>query len=182
MIPLAQLKTWSGQGAIATSRDTYATIRAALEDASAKYTSRNFKIFLQGSYGNDTNIWAESDVDVVIRYDGAFFHDINKRPIDEQTAFHEAFPHNGTYPYNDFKQHVRQALESAFGNSVKPGTKAIRIEASGNRRNADVIVAFEYRRYYKFKGIYDESHVAGMCFYLSDGTQVANYPTSIAKT
>ena len=64
-IPLAQLETWSGQGAIKTSKDTYATVNAALEDANAKYTDRNFKIFLQGSYGNDTNIYAESDVDVV---------------------------------------------------------------------------------------------------------------------
>ena len=175
-IPLAQLNTWSGQGATVTSASTYATIRAALEDAKAKYTDRDFKIFLQGSYGNDTNIWAESDVDVVIRYDGAFYHDIKSRPADEQAEFEAAYPNSGTYSYKDFKEHVRQALNAKFGESVKPGSKAIKIEASGNRRNADVIVAFEFRRYYKFKGIYDESHETGMCFFLSDGTRVANYP------
>jgi hypothetical protein len=175
-IPLAKLETWSGQGAVATSKATYATVKAALEDANATYTSRNFKVFLQGSYGNDTNIWAESDVDVVIRYDGAFFHDIEERPADEQAAFHAVHSDNTTYFYSDFKEHVRQALRAKFGNSVKPGTKAFKIEASGNRRNADVIVAFEYRRYFKFKSSYDESHVTGMCFKLSDGTLVANYP------
>jgi hypothetical protein len=175
-IPLAQLDTWSSQGAVASSKSTYATVKAALEDADATYTDRNFKVFLQGSYGNDTNIYAESDVDVVIRYDGAFFHDMAKRPADEQAAFNAANPNEGTYPYSDFNEHVRQALRSKFGGSVKPGTKAIRIEASGNRRNADVIVAFEYKRYYKFKSRYDESHVTGMCFKLSDGTLVANYP------
>ena len=175
-IPLAQLATWSGQGAIVTSRDTYATVKAALENATAKYRDWNFKVFLQGSYGNDTNIWAESDVDVVIRYDGAYYHDIDQRPPDEQMAYYAAFPNKGTYAYDDFKEHVRLALVSAFGKSVKPGTKAIRIEPSGNRRNADVIVAFQYRRYQKFKSILDDHHVTGMCFYLSDGTQVANYP------
>ncbi len=175
-IPLAQIETWSGQGSVTQSKNTHATVKAALEDANANYTDRNFKVFLQGSYGNDTNIWAESDVDVVIRYDGAFFHDIKERPADEQAAFNAAYPNNGTYFYDDFKEHVRQALRSKFGNSVKPGTKAIRIESSGNRRNADVIVAFEYRRYYKFKAPYDESHVTGICFFLSDGTRVANYP------
>src|SRR5258708_14149493 len=90
-IPLAQLDTWSGQGASVTSKTTYATIKAALEDANAKYTNRNFKVFLQGSYGNDTNIWAESDVDVVIRYDGAFFDDIAERPLPERTAFSAAY-------------------------------------------------------------------------------------------
>lgn len=180
-IPLAQLETWSGQGSVMQSKNTYATVKAALEDANANYTDRNFKVFLQGSYGNDTNIYAESDVDVVIRYDGAFFHDINERPSDEQTAFHAAYPDGGTYPYSDFKEHVRQALRAKFGNSVKPGTKAIRVEASGNRRNADVIVAFEYKRYYHFKSRQDDSHVTGMCFKLSDGTLIANYPDQHSK-
>jgi hypothetical protein len=175
-IPLSQLQTWSRQGAITTSSTTYATVKAALEDANATYADRNFKVFLQGSYGNDTNIYAESDVDVVIRYDGAFFHDMAQKPVDEQNAFNAAFPDKGTYLYDDFKEHVRKALRSKFGESVKSGTKAIRIEGSGNRRNADVIVAFEYRRYYKFKSVFDENHVTGICFYLSDGTQVANYP------
>lgn len=176
-IPLAQLQTWAKQGAVTTSKDTYATVKAALEDANAPYTNRNFKVFLQGSYGNDTNIWAESDVDVVIRYDGAFFHDIADRPADEQAAFHAAYPNNGTYAYSDFKAHVRQALRSKFGDSVKPGgTKAVKIEGNNNRRNADVIVAFEFKRYYHFKSRQDDSHETGMCFFLSDGTRVANYP------
>lgn len=175
-IPLAQFETWAKQGAATTSKDTYATVKAALEDANATYTNRNFKVFLQGSYGNDTNIWAESDVDVVIRYDGAFYHDIEQRPANEQAAFHAAFPNDGTYSYDDFKEHVRKALRAKFGDSVKPGTKAIRIDAKGNRRNADVIVAFEFRRYHKFNASYDENHDTGMCFFLSDNTRVANYP------
>jgi hypothetical protein len=172
-ISLSQLETWSHQGSVTQSKDTYATVKAALEDVNAKYTDRNFKVFLQGSYGNDTNIYAESDVDVVIRYDGAFFHDINQRPAEEQAAFNTAYPNNGSYSYNDFKEH---ALRAKFGDSVEPGTKAMRIAGNGSRRNADVIVAFEFRRYYKFKSSYDESHVTGMCFFLKDGTRVANYP------
>src|SRR6266851_5713701 len=99
-IPESQLETWSHQGSVTQSKDTYATIKGALEDANANYTSRNFKVFLQGSYGNDTNIFAESDVDIVIRYDGAFLHDIKERPADEQAAFNAAFPESGTYLYS----------------------------------------------------------------------------------
>lgn len=175
-IPLDQLETWSAQGAKVTSATTYATIKAALEDATTKYPDRKFKVFLQGSYGNDTNIFGESDVDVVIRYHGAFYEDIEQRPADEQAAFQAAYPIKYKYVYKDFKEHVEQALRSKFGDLVKPGTKAITIEASGNRRKADVIVAFEFHRYYKFKSIYDESHATGMCFFLKDGTRVANYP------
>ena len=175
-IPLAQLKTWSGQGSITQSKNTYATVKGALEDANATYTNRNFKVFLQGSYGNDTNIYAESDVDVIIRYDGAFFHNIDERPAEEQAAFNTAHPGEGAYSYKDFKNHVVGALSAKFGNSVKPGTKAIKIEGNDNRRNADVIVAFEFKHYYHFKSQSNESHVTGMCFFASDGTRIANYP------
>src|SRR5690349_2546334 len=96
-IPLAQLQTWSSQGSIAQSKATYAAVKSALEDGNTTYTDRNFKVFLQGSYGNDTNIYAESDVDVVVRYDGAFFHDIDLRPDNEQAAFRAVYPENGTY-------------------------------------------------------------------------------------
>ncbi len=150
-IPNAQLETWSAQGSITQSKKTYATVKSALEANDANYKNRIFKIFLQGSYGNDTNIYAESDVDVVIRYDGAFFHDIKDRPAEEQAAFHAHYPDNGTYSYGDFKKHVQEALESKFGDSVKPGNKAIKVEGDGNnRRNADVLVAFEYHRYHRF--------------------------------
>jgi hypothetical protein len=175
-IPLAQLETWSHQGSVAQSKATYATVKAALEDTQATYTDRNFTVFLQGSYGNDTNIYAESDVDVVIRYDGAFFHDIERRPANEKAAFNTAYPNNGTYSYAAFKEHVRQALRAKFGNAVNPGTKAILIEGNGNRRKADVIVAFEFRRYHHFNSPHDDSHEVGMCFVLADGTRIANYP------
>jgi hypothetical protein len=174
-IPESQLVTWSNQGSIAQSRDTYATIKRALENANANYTSRNFEVFLQGSYGNDTNIFAESDVDVVIRFDGAFYHDLSEMPGGQQNAFKAYFP-DGTYPYSTFKDHVQKALESAFGSSVKPAKKAIKIVANGSRRNADVVVAFEHRRYYKFNADSDQRFDTGIALITSDNTRIANYP------
>src|SRR5437870_12922760 len=107
-IPATQLDTWSHQGSVTQSKQTYATVKNALEAPTALYTSRSFTVFLQGSYGNDTNIYAESDVDVVIRYDGAFFDDLSRLPPDQVAAYNGAFS-NGTYLYNDFKRHVQTA-------------------------------------------------------------------------
>jgi hypothetical protein len=45
-----QLDTWSKQGAMKQSRDTYASIRASLEDSGAPYAGKGYTIFLQGSY------------------------------------------------------------------------------------------------------------------------------------
>jgi len=174
-IPESQLETWSHQGSVSQSAGTYATIKNALESADAKYTNRDFEVFLQGSYGNTTNIYAESDVDIVIRYDGAFHHDLSSLPTDQQNTFKAAFS-DGTYTYKDFKSHVQGALEAAFGSSVKPGKKAIKIEGSGSRRNADVIVAFKYRRYHKFNSFSDQSYDVGIAFFTTDGIRIANYP------
>jgi hypothetical protein len=174
-IPEFQLVTWSHQGSVTQSKDTYAIIKRALEHPNAYYTNRNFEVFLQGSYGNDTNIYAESDVDVVIRYDGAFFHDLTELPADQKRAFTAHFS-DGTYLYSDFKGHVQAALEAAFGHAVEPGKKAIKVAASGSRRNADVVVAFEYRRYYRFNSDFDQKYDTGIAFFTSEGTLIANYP------
>jgi hypothetical protein len=94
---------------------------------------------------------------------------------EQQAAFRAAHS-DGTYPHSNFKTHVTAALETAFGSSVKPGKKAIKIEALGSRRSADVVVAFEYRRYHKFNGIYDQTFDIGITFFTSGGIRIANYP------
>jgi hypothetical protein len=174
-IPESQLDTWSHQGSAIQSKNTYATIKHALEDVNAHYTNRNFEVYLQGSYGNDTNIFDESDVDIVICYNGAFFHDLTALPAAQQSAFRAAMP-DGTYWYSTFKGHVQTALEAAFGNSVKPGRKAIKVEAAGSRRNADVLVTFEFRRYYKFNAETDQSFDTGIAFFTDSNTPIPNYP------
>jgi hypothetical protein len=58
-IPEEQFDTWAKQGAVTGSKNTYATIKRVLEDPNAPYASRSFEVFLQGSYGNDTNVFAE---------------------------------------------------------------------------------------------------------------------------
>ena len=66
-IPESQLDTWSHLGSITQSSTTYNTIKNALEAAENPYAGKNYNVFLQGSYGNNTNIYAESDVDIVIK-------------------------------------------------------------------------------------------------------------------
>ena len=79
-IPEMDLTTMATIGAQKTSKDTYATVKLALDDAEAGYHSKDYSVFLQGSYGNDTNIIKESDVDVVIRLNSAFTYDISPLP------------------------------------------------------------------------------------------------------
>jgi hypothetical protein len=162
-IPESQLETWSHQGSITQSSNT------------SPYASKNFKVFLQGSYGNDTNIYAESDVDIVIRLDDCFQSDLTQLQEEEKAAYKLAF-RDATYTHVDFKQDVVSTLTKQYGSAVTAGDKAIVIDASGSRRKADVIVAIQYRRYFKFRSSSDSEYVEGICFWNGKGEQIANYP------
>ncbi|NTW88589.1 MAG: nucleotidyltransferase [Desulfobulbaceae bacterium] len=174
-IPESQLETWSHQGSITQSSNTYNTIKNVLEASTTPYAGKNFKVLLQGSYGNDTNIFAESDVDIVIRLDDCFHSDLTKLTEEEKAAYKSAF-RNATYTHVDFKRDVLSVLAEQYGKAVKTGDKAIAIDASSSRRKADVIVAVKFRRYFKFRSSSDSEYVEGICFFNADGERIANYP------
>jgi hypothetical protein len=173
-IPESQLDTWSHQGAVATSSSTYQTIKSVLEADGTPYANKAFAVFLQGSYGNDTNIWAESDVDIVIRLDSTFISDVSDLS-EAQKALYQKTVATADYSYWDFKRDVLQVLKDKYGDHVTSGDKAIAIAASGSRRKADVIVALEYRRYYQFDGTYNP-YTSGICFYNSTYQLISNFP------
>lgn len=133
-------------------------------------------MFLQGSYGNDTNVWAESDVDIVIRLNDCFHSDHSALKEHEKAAWRQAHSSDATYGYNDFKRDVQNVLVSAYGSDAQTGDKAIAIAARGNRRKADVIVAAQFRRYLNFKNAGEQKYVEGICFWNKAGEQIANYP------
>ncbi len=174
-IPESQLETWSHQGSITQSSNTYNTIKSVLEASTTPYAGKNFKVFLQGSYGNDTNIYAESDVDIIIRLDDCFQSDLESLSDDEKSAYKQTFS-DATYTHTDFKRDVLSVLEDQYGSAVKTGDKAIAIDASGSRRKSDVIVATQFRRYFKFRSASDSEYVEGICFFNAAGERIANYP------
>ena len=174
-IPELQLETWSHQGSITQSSETYNTIKNALEIADSPYADKNYEVFLQGSYGNDTNIYAESDVDIVIKLNDCFHHDLKLLPDAQKVAFNAAFS-NATYTHVNFKNDVLAVLENKYGADVDSGDKAITIAAKRGRRKADVIAAVQYRRYHKFLSTSDQLYDEGICLFDKSGVQIANYP------
>lgn len=173
----ADLTTMAQQGAGPTSRDTYATVQLALEANGSGYSDKRFKVFPQGSYGNDTNIYRESDVDVVIRLDSIFTYDLSALPADQSAAFSTSHGAS-SYTHVHFREHVVAALKTRFGDQAHPGTKAVRIEPFHNRRKADVIAAIQHRKYRWWSSDQEggSDYVHGISFHKSDGTRVINYP------
>jgi uncharacterized protein YbaA (DUF1428 family) len=174
-IPESQLETWSGLGAVTQSKNTYASIRGTLLDADAAYAAKSFEVFLQGSYGNDTNIYAESDVDVVIRLDSIMRSDLSALPAEQQQAYHSAYG-KAAYTFAEFKGAVTDHLVGAYGADVDPGNKAVKIKANGTRRNADVVICFQYRRYLRFVSEDDQEYIPGIIFPSQSSGEIINYP------
>ncbi len=174
-IPEAQLTTWAQIGAQTTSKDTYATVKLALDREDAGYHAKNYAIFLQGSYFNDTNIYSESDVDVVMRLDSIFTYYLSSLSQAEKDAF-TAVHADATYTHREFREDVLRVLRDRFPQDVEPGTKAVKINARGARRKTDVLIAVQHRKYRRFTSVGNDDQVTGISFHKSDGTRVSNYP------
>ena len=177
-MPIAesQLETWSKQGVPGPSRDTYASVKKILEDKAAPYADKDPDTFLQGSYSNDTNVSRDSDVYAVAFIATTFAHDAPTLTTDQYQAFEKTYLGTASYSYQQYKKDVLTWLTSKYGPGVRAGTKAIYIPAGTNRRECDVLPAIQYRYYYRFNNVLDQSYAAGICFYLQDGTQIVNFP------
>lgn len=169
----AQLKTWSAQGKTGQFIDTYNSIRGNLLDGSAPYPVKNCEVFLQGSYGNDTNVWADSDVDIVLKHNGAFYYDISGMSEKEQQAFKAVFSTDAEYGYKQFKADAEAWIKRLY-NGVQVGKKAVLIPGNNSRRNADVLIAQQFRRYYSYEPWLHGYH-EGVAFY-GDSQRIENFP------
>jgi hypothetical protein len=174
-IPEAQLTTWSNQGSVKESAETNGIIKRALEAPGTPYANKRYESFLQGSYANRTNIWADSDVDIVMKLTEPFYRDLSYLDLQQRAAYTSAHS-DADYNFHTFKRDVLAVLQKAFPDDVVPGRKAITIKARGNRRSADVLVCVAYRRYLRFNNVNDQLFDEGICFFLPDGTQIVNYP------
>ena len=171
----SQLDTWSHQGSVTQSAATYQAVRNVLERSDAPYAHRSYSTFLQGSYGNDTNIYSDSDVDIVMRLDSVFYSDLSSLSESDKAAY-EVNRSPAQYSWSEFRNEVIAQLIKGYGASVQPGSKAIFVAGSGGRRDADVLPAAEFRRYFRYASAFDQHFAEGICFWLPNGTQIINYP------
>lgn len=171
----ATLEGWSHQGSKIQSAATYQTIKNVLESSSSPYYSRTFEVFLQGSYGNDTNIFADSDVDVVICLTSTYYDDLQWLNESEKSLYNSAFT-KATYGIDDFKSSVVDWLKQNFGSDVSVGKKAVFIKGNGSRRDVDVLVCAQHRMYSSYSSTNTSNYHSGVTFWTMDGTRIVNFP------
>jgi hypothetical protein len=145
-------------------------MRGGLLDASAPYPLTDVSMFLQGSYGNDTNVYGDSDVDIVLQHTGAFYYDNSRLTPQDLERFKSIYPKDADYGYTQFKTDAEGWISRLY-NGVQVGKKAAFVPGNNNRRNADVLICQNFRRY---NSTYDSYH-EGVAFY-SGGKRIENFP------
>src|SRR5579883_1408271 len=71
-VPKKQLETWANLGAQVTAKKTFGSIRATLMSSKLIAGKWKYNVYLQGSYLNPTNIYGDTDVDIVVELKGTF--------------------------------------------------------------------------------------------------------------
>jgi hypothetical protein len=177
-IPETQLDTWTHVGAAVQSAATYQTIKGVIEHKNAPYSAKSIDSFLQGSYGNDTNVYgADSDVDIVLRTKSLFHYNLDALSEPEKTAFKGVYPAAAEYTLKSFRADVITWLNAQYGSDCDTsGKKALRLKANGMRRSSDVLLVAPHKKYTRYYSEQDCAFIEGVLFITTDGTNIVNYP------
>lgn len=172
-----QLETWSNKGAVTRLINAHESIRTVLLSDNSPLKGRKMDFYLQGSYKNNTNVRADSDVDVIIQLNDVWYRDISLLSGEQQKAYNASVI-DAKYNYWDFRADVLKALTNHYGTTkVKAGNKSIKLDGDAYRVNADVVPCIQYRKYKSFQSLTNQDYVEGMTFFTqSEQRQIINYP------
>lgn len=142
-------------------------------NASINLKDKDIEIFVQGSYANNTNVRANSDVDVCVMLKDTFY---SKYP-DGKSRDNYGFT-AGTYNFSTYRSDLIKALNNKYGaDNIKPGNKSIKIIETSYRVETDAVPSFQYRNYKYINSSDPKEYTEGIKFYASNtGQQVINYP------
>ena len=138
-----------------------------------KLKDKDIEIFVQGSYVNNTNVRAKSDVDICIMLKDTFYSEYPDGYKRDYYGFS-----SGTNSFNDFRKNIINALNNKYGKeNIKPGNKSIKMESTSYRVEADAVPAFQYRNYKIIKSTNKNNFIEGIKFYSNNtNEEVINYP------
>lgn len=142
----------------------------ALED-------KPYRVYVKGSYANNTNVRLNFDVDIAVEYYGKFYFDFMFDAKDmAPTSAGITTPSTDVYSNAQFKQDIEDALEATFGrDDVVPGNIAFRVRGGKTTLPADVVPSWEYRRYDTVINGVPQYH-QGSRVYPKSGSSKDNYP------
>lgn len=133
--------------------------------------TRQIKIFIQGSYANNTNVRTQSDVDIAIVQEETFQTEYRSGVTDENYHFSIA-----SQVSKLFKDEVQECLEYKFGSDVERKNKSIKVNGNTYRKDADTVPCQRYRNYTQEFYNNADDFIGGVVIKCDDGTRIINYP------
>ena len=138
--------------------------------------SRRIKLFVQGSYANNTNVKTQSDVDIAVVQEEVFRTHYRTSQYYPQSDADYGFTTAPTAS-KSFKDEVQECLEQKFGSDVERKNKSIKVNGNTYRKDADTVPSLRYRDY---SGDYSKdasNYVGGIVIFPDDNTgAIINYP------
>ena len=138
--------------------------------------NRRVKLFVQGSYANNTNVKTQSDVDIAVVQEEVFRTHYRSSQYYPQSDADYGFT---TVPVatKTFKDEVQECLELKFGRDVERKNKSIKVHGNTYRKDADTVPSLRYRDY---SGDYSKdasNYVGGIVIFPDDNSGIIiNYP------
>lgn len=146
-------------------------VKSAIK-SNADLQNKNIEIFVQGSYANNTNVRANSDIDICIMLKDTFYSEYPEGLTREDYGFSIS-----DYSFSIFRSTVIKALADKFGNeNITPGNKSIKIHSNSYRIEADAVPCFQYRNYYYGNSRNSDIFVEGHKIYAQNEQEVISYP------
>ena len=140
--------------------------------------ARRWTIIPQGSYHNNTNVRTDSDVDLCVCLNDAYFTD--GPPTDVPTMAElglEPLP----FTFQDFKDHLAQCMREEYGvSSLEIGKKALHVHKDDTDRvSVDVVPAFVYRLYGMRQNLLMGRGAPreGIALITANGQRITNFPS-----
>lgn len=165
-----KLAGWTGPSSSSEQEKqdrTERMIRAAIQEHQA-FRGCSLKVYAKGSYANNTNVKADSDVDIVVQCNDVTYWE-EATPGARSASY---TPYTGIWTPSKLRTEIVDALRAKFPDHVdSSGSTAVRIDSNTARVEADVVPAFDYK-YYFARG----SHRSGSRVFKQDGSFLTNYP------
>jgi len=137
------------------------------------FNTVKYRIYTKGSYPNNTNVRADSDVDVVVECHEVLYYDYADGVTGDPSP---PYPYQGPWTPPRWRSEVDEAMVHTFGCDAvdTSGKIAVNISAvAGSRPSADVVPSFDYHLYLDpARRIFHE----GSCVFDTTGKKIVNWP------
>lgn len=165
-----QLESWAKYIQLNKNTETYDKVKEIFKGELFEQKD-NFEIYLQGSVANNTNIWADGDIDIVFQFNGTFSNNAKEKlfPADYQ-LFKDKYP-DSSYTLSQLRDNIKRVLAKK-AIRYREKNKCIELNLKGEHwQDVDLVPCFQYRYYNYF-----DEYLEGIKIQTLEKETIINYP------